>query len=173
MATHQAIGAAGELVAQARLLVRGWIAANVNSGGMNNAPAVDLVAMKGKRTVKIAVKATGHGVNTVQWGIKPGSRSLFKGDTRPDFVIFVWFANSQNLDRCRLFIVPSKRVDRDVLKAHAFFHTHLKRGGTPRKGTNHVVISWIGNDTDKSRSRNFASKWKAFEDAWDLLEHSS
>jgi hypothetical protein len=170
LATGQAIGAAGELLVQARLLVRGWTTGNVNSGGMMNAPAIDLVAMKGKHTVKIAVKSTGHGVSSVQWGIKEGSNSLFKGNVLPDFVIFVWFADCHELDQCRIFIVPAKIVARDVLKAHAFFHTHLKRDGSPRKGVGHVVITWLGNDTEKSNSRNFASKWKKFEEAWHILE---
>ena len=50
----QAIGSAGELIVQARLLVRGWTAGNVNTGGMMNAPAVDLIAAKGSRNVRMA-----------------------------------------------------------------------------------------------------------------------
>ena len=46
-----AVGAAGELIAQARLLIRGWIVGNVNAGGMMNAPAVDLLAAKGERKI--------------------------------------------------------------------------------------------------------------------------
>jgi len=67
MATGQAIGSAGELIVQARLLVRGWVVGNINSGGMKNAPAVDLMAANGKRVVCIAVKATGHSSSNVQW----------------------------------------------------------------------------------------------------------
>jgi Holliday junction resolvase len=54
----QAIGAAGELIVQAKLLLRGWTAGNVNTGGMMNAPAIDLFAAKGSRTLRIAVKTT-------------------------------------------------------------------------------------------------------------------
>ena len=36
MSRSQATGAAGELVAQASLLLRGWVAGNVNSGGRRN-----------------------------------------------------------------------------------------------------------------------------------------
>jgi len=42
--TSPAVGCAGELVAQARLLMRGWLVGNINRGGMMNAPAVDLMA---------------------------------------------------------------------------------------------------------------------------------
>lgn len=65
----QAIGAAGELIIQARLLVRGWTTGNVNSGGMMNAPAVDLLAAKGSETIRIAVKTTGHGGQNAQWSV--------------------------------------------------------------------------------------------------------
>src|SRR5262249_38859288 len=58
----QAIGSAGELIVRARLLVRGWTAGNVNTGGMMNAPAVDLLAAKGSRNIRVAVKTTGHWV---------------------------------------------------------------------------------------------------------------
>jgi len=49
----QAIGSAGELIVQARLLVRGWTTGNVNTGGMVNAPAIDLLAMKGSRKRRV------------------------------------------------------------------------------------------------------------------------
>jgi hypothetical protein len=56
----QAIGSAGELIVQARLLVRGSTVGNVNTGGMMNAPAVDLLAAKGSQNIRIPVKAHGH-----------------------------------------------------------------------------------------------------------------
>jgi hypothetical protein len=152
------------------LLVREWITGNVNAGGMMNAPAIDLFAAKGKLIHRIAVKATGHGQTAVQWSMKPDWQTLFKGDVRPDFVIFVWFTDKNQLDDCRIFVVPAAVVDRDVLKAHTFWHTHMKRDGQPRQNTGHVAISWSGNDTEKSTSRGFAAKWKKYEDAWDLLE---
>ena len=64
-----AIGAAGELIVQARLLIRGWTASNVNTGGMVNAPAIDIFAAKGSRTLRIAVKATEHNNENVQWSV--------------------------------------------------------------------------------------------------------
>lgn len=169
MAASQAIGSAGELIVQARLLVRGWIAGNVNSGGMRNAPAIDLVAMKGRRTCRIAVKSTGHGGTSVQWNLKPGWTTLFKGQELPNFVIFVWFHNRKLLDDCKIFVVPAKRVNRDVLKSHLFWHSHKRRDGLARKNTGHVAIWWTGNDTPKSLSRGYARKWKIYEDNWAQL----
>jgi len=40
-----------------------------------------------------------------------------KGEVRPDFVIFVWFSDT-DLDDCRIFVVPAEVADRDVLKSH-------------------------------------------------------
>jgi hypothetical protein len=87
----QGVGSAGEHIVQARLLVREWIVGNVNSGGMMNAPAIDLFAAKGPRNIRIAVKTTGSSSDAIQWGVREdwATTSLFKGGTRPDFVIFV------------------------------------------------------------------------------------
>jgi len=76
--SRQATGSAGELIVQARLLVRGWTTGNVNTGGMMNAPAIDVFAVKQNRTIKITVKATGHGPSSVQWNKTPGTHTLFK-----------------------------------------------------------------------------------------------
>lgn len=170
MASSQAIGAAGELIVQARLIVRGWLTGNVNSGGMMNAPAVDLVAMKADKTIKVAVKATGHTSTAVQWTMKEEASSLYKGDVHPDFVIFVWFVDGNEPDRCRIFVVPARTVSNDVLKAHHYWHSRPTREGNQPKGADRPVIHWNGRDTERSISNNFAEKWKAYEDAWKLLE---
>jgi hypothetical protein len=79
-------------------------------------------------------------------------------------------SDADNLDQCRIFIVPADIVSREVLKSHIFWHKHLRRDGLPLQDTGHVAIWWLGNDTEKSISRNFAVKWKQYEDAWILLE---
>jgi hypothetical protein len=165
-----AVGAAGELIVQSRLLMRGWVAGNANSGGMMNAPAVDLFAAKGARTVRIAVKSTGPGSKDVQWSAPLGWTSLFKGDVRPDFVIFAWFHNRTRPDDCRIFVVPAGVVDNDVRKAHEHWHSHPKKDGSPRKPSPHVGIGWLGKDTPGNIAHAFAEKWKQYEDNWSLLE---
>ena len=162
--TAQAIGSAGELIVQAGLLRRGWIAGNVNSGGMRNAPAIDIVAMKEKRNVRIAVKSCGPNACS-QWSMSPGWSTLFKDDERPDFVAFVWFVDDNDPDKCRIFIVPSNVVDRAVRRAHTFWHE--ARGSDPDE-SKHVAIWWLGRDHDRCISREFARKWKRHEN-WDVL----
>lgn len=135
-----------------------------------NAPAVDLVAMKGRRNVRIAVKTSGPSGNSAQWTAKHGWKSLFKGKTRPDFAIFVWFCDRDRLDAYRVFVVPANIVDRDVLRTYKFWHSHKRRDGKPRKQGGHVAIRWVGKDTDGNKSSNFAHKWRRFENGWPLLE---
>jgi hypothetical protein len=166
----QAIGSAGELIVQARLLVRGWTTGNVNTGGMLNAPAIDLLAMKGSRKIAIAVKTTGHGAPNVQWQIKSGAKTLFKGDERPDFVVFVWFTARNAPDECRIFVVPAKVVDADALKTHWHWLKCPKRDGSLRVDKGYVVISWTGKDTAANIGNGFAEKWAKYENAWGLLE---
>jgi hypothetical protein len=50
MANRQAVGSAGELIAQSRLMLRDWLVGNINTGGMKNAPAIDLLATNDKHT---------------------------------------------------------------------------------------------------------------------------
>jgi hypothetical protein len=166
----QAIGSAGELIVQARLLVRGWTAGNVNTGGMMNAPAVDLLAAKGSQNIRIAVKATGHGSQNVQWSVDQNWTTLFRGDVRPDFVVFVWFTDIKQPDACRIFVVPAKVVEAAVRESHLHWHKYPRRDGSPRKNSRHVSLTWIGNDTATNVSRGFALKWAKYENAWDLLE---
>jgi len=166
----RAIGSAGELIAQARLLVRGWTVGNVNTGGMMNAPAVDLLAAKGSRTIRIAVKATGHGSQNVQWSVDQNWTTLFRGDVRPDFVVFVWFNDTNQLDSCRIFVVPAKVVDAAVRESHLYWHKFPRRDGAARKKSRHTALTWTGNDTETNISRGFAFKWAKYENAWGLLE---
>jgi hypothetical protein len=57
--------------------------------------------------------------------------SLFKGDVRPDFVIFVWFTAQGAPDACRIFIVPAGVVDADLRECHLHWLKYLRRDGAP------------------------------------------
>jgi hypothetical protein len=171
----QAIGSAGELIVQARLLLRGWTTGNVNSGGMMNAPAVDVLAAKGSKNVRIAVKTTGHDGRNAQWSVKPdwATTTMFKGDVRPDFVIFVWFNNREALDACRIFVVPAEVVESAQREGNEHWHKHKRRDGLPRKRSAHTAFTWTGKPTAGNIGRGFAEKWAKYEDAWQLLEQES
>lgn len=96
--------------------------------------------------------------------------SLFKGDTKPDFVIFVWFTSPKDLDACRTFVVPADVVEAALRKSHDHWHRYPKRDGTPRKRSRHTAICWLGKDTDTNIGHGFAEKWAGYENAWGLLE---
>ena len=170
MARGQAIGAAGELIVQARLLLRGWVVGNLNTGGMPNAPAVDLVAAKGNQTIKISVKATGHQSDAVQWRRDHDAESMFKGDVRPDFVIFVWFADPADLDACRIFVVPADVVDRDILGGMREVFARRRESGKTYTVNDHMAIWWKSPKGVEHPTRGFAEKWACYENAWDILE---
>ena len=118
----------------------------------------------------LAVKTTGHGAPNVQWSMKPGWTTLFKGDVRPDYAVFVWFTLRDALDDCRIFIVPANVVDAAVRKSHAHWHKRLRRDGKPHKDYGHVAFTWTGKVTVGNIVRGFAAKWAKYENAWDLLE---
>jgi hypothetical protein len=133
---------------------------------MMNAPAVDLLAMRGTRKLAIAVKTTGLGSTISVWNMKPGWTTLFKGDVRPDFVVFVRFVT---FDNCRVFVVPADVVDRDVYEVHSHWHSHPKLDGTARATTSHVAITWTAKCTSGNIARGFAERWSQYEDAWESM----
>jgi hypothetical protein len=171
----QAVGPAGEHIVQARLLVRGWTTGNVNTGGMMNAPAVDLFAAKGSQNIRIAVKTTGHRSINAQWSVKEdwADETMFKGDVRPDFVIFVWFNNRKVLDACRIFVVPADVVESALKEGYRHWHAGTRRDGLPRKKSKHTAFTWTGKPTAGNIGRGFAEKLAEYEDAWELLEGKS
>jgi hypothetical protein len=68
-----------------------------------------LDAIIGSRKIAVAVKTTGHGAPSVQWQVKPGGwTTLFKGDERPDFVVFVWFTNRDALTTAACSLSPRR-----------------------------------------------------------------
>jgi hypothetical protein len=95
--------------------------------------------------------------------------TIFKGDVRPDFVIFVWFNNPKVLDACRIFVVPADVVESALRDSHEHWHKFNRRDGLPRKKSKHTAFTWTGKPTVGNIGRGFAEKWAKYEDAWDLL----
>ena len=79
-----------------------------------------------------AVKTTGHRSQNMQWGVDEDWTTLFKGDVRPDFVVFVWFSDSKNPDVCRIFVVPADIVDAAARESHLHWHKYPRRDGSRR-----------------------------------------
>lgn len=169
----QIVGAIGETLALAHLLARGWLAANVNIGGVRNMPGIDLLAMKGQRNLRVAVKTIGWGQSQAQWSIRKGERHrLFKGTVHPDIVVFIWLQIPGTIVH-RTFVVPGRTVEEDVMHAHRFWFSHTRRDGLPRRDNGQVIVNFLGSDTSGNVASDFARKWTAFEEAWDLADTTS
>ena len=113
----------------------------------------DLIAAKGSRNVRIAVKATGHGSQNVQWSVPQDWTTLFKGDVWPDFVVFVWFNDPKKIDACRIFVVPAEVVNATARECHLHWHRYPRGDGSPRKNSRHMALTWTGNDTEGNKSQ--------------------
>jgi hypothetical protein len=91
---------------------------------------------------------------------------LFKGDTKPDFVIFVRFTS---LDDCDIYVVPAKVVDALMVEVDRTWHKYPKRDGSERKYSRHTAFSWAGKPT--AVGRGLATTWEEYKDAWHLLDN--
>lgn len=178
-ALTQLTGAAGEAMAQVHLLMRGWIAGNINGSVRNNA-GFDLTATKAGRTVTIAVKAVGRGQHNVHWaGPKDQTTSmttLFKGNSRPDVMVLIWFIGTETDPVThRAFVVPTDVVDRDVLEVHRHWLSFPKLDGTPRIDSGHISVGLKGANSATNLTNVFAERWAEYEGerGWELLEQAA
>jgi hypothetical protein len=166
----QVIGALGETLALAHLLARGWLAANAHGGGVREILGIDLLAVKGERTLRAAVKTIGWGGHQAQWSVAVGERQrLFKGTARPDIVIFIWLQKPGTIVH-RAFVLPASRAERDVMEAHRLWLSQPRRDGAPSRDNGQVGIGFLGRDTEGNIASEFARKWAEFEDAWALTD---
>jgi hypothetical protein len=162
----QVIGALGETLALAHLLARGWLAANANVGGVRSI----LLAVKGTRYLRAAVKPIGWGEHQAQWSIGVGERErLFKDATRPDIVAFIWLQEPGTILH-RAFVVPAGRAERDVMEAYRLWLSRPRGDGSPRRDTGQVGIGFLDRDTEGNVASDFARKWAEFEDAWEVAD---
>lgn len=165
----QRTGRMGELMVELELLKRGFIVGNFNSTTMNSA-GWDLFATKGRRSVKIRVKAKRPGVANFRWAAKSDGR-VFLGDAggEDDFVVAISF--EQNGTH-RAWIIPTQVVETTLAAENSRWLAGQKRDGTARKATPMRSI-YMDDRTDDAPSHGFAKKWAAYESAWHLLDHQT
>ena len=174
LAHTQLTGAAGEAMAQVHLLMRGWIAGNMNASVRNNA-GFDLIAAKRNRKITIAVKTIGHRQHNLHWSVPANipcvPTTLFRGETRPDFLMVVWFDGGvQAPTQHRVFLIPSSVADYDVLAAYKDYLKHPNKNGAPRHPTGHISIGFSGKNNATNITNEFAVKWQCYENNWAALE---
>ena len=99
------IGNAGEYYVMAELLKRGVVAALAP----RNAPAFDILATRGKRTVKIRVKTKSQQYRVWQWVVKKDG-SIFRDLSQDDdFTVLVDLA--EETKDLKFYVVPTYRID--------------------------------------------------------------
>lgn len=169
MIDTQRTGRMGELVVELELLKRGFIVGNFNSTTMNSA-GWDLFATKGRRSVKIRVKAKRPGVANFRWAAKADGK-IFLGDAGDDddFVVAISFERDGTH---RAWIVPTHIVEQTLHAENARWLSGLKRDGGERKATAMRTL-YMDDRMDDAPSHGFQQKWAVYEAAWHLLDNHS
>jgi hypothetical protein len=145
------VGNAGEYFVVAELLRREWVAALAP----RNAPAFDVLATRGGRTLRLRVKTRSAAkADKWQWTAK-ADWTIFPGlsDADDDFTVLVTLPEDPR-ERPTYHVLPTALVDSRLRWRQAEFE---KRGGSP---TNRHRCLILEEDAD----------WLAeYEDAWDGL----
>jgi hypothetical protein len=157
---QQLVGAFGERAAEAELLRRGWVTANVNMG-IRNARDFDLLIMKNNRSLQIRVKTCSPGQD-MQFRTRKTHSITTDGIADTDFTVIVRMGTSREDDQ--FYIIPTKVV-REALSAHrtASLSTQQDRG--------HWVLRWRELHSGKAKPNyGFERKWVRYLNAWDQLD---
>jgi hypothetical protein len=166
--TTQAVGAYGEKAAEAELLRRGWIPANVNAS-IRNAADFDLIAQKQHRIVLLRVKACQPKLREFQFGTKPESKFSVQ-DLKPnDYTILVSMGAERYQDE--FYIVPTSIV-RNSLNAHIDEYLQRKtRKGNYRKDTGQWTLRLRSLKSGEDRhSHGYEDKWAQYRENWAALD---
>lgn len=163
----QRTGRMGELVVELELLKRGFLVGNFNSTTMNTA-GWDLFATKGRRAVKIRVKAKRPGVANFRWGAKADGR-VFLGDVgdEDDFVVAVSFESDGTH---HAWVLPTRLVAQTLEAENARWLSGVKRDGGERKATAMRTI-YMDDRTDGAPGHGFQKIWATYRGAWHLLDN--
>lgn len=126
---NQLRGALGENIIINELLYRGWLAQNLNIS-INNAPNVDVIALKEDKKVNIQVKAASLSQPDVR--TSHGKKDNFlNGKEGPlaDFVIFVRIENPKIYD---VYVVPVEIAEKEISRCYHLWLERPKLDGSKR-----------------------------------------
>lgn len=163
--TNQLRGILGENLVVNDLLYRGWIAMNLNTT-INNAPNVDVIAIKESKKVSIQVKTSTLSQPIVQVGY--GHKNPFLNNKKgplADFIIFVRMENPKNYET---YIVPVDIAEKEISNSYNIWSSTPKRDGTKRKAFPASI--YFNLNKNRPEESNYIEKWKCYLDAWHLLE---
>lgn len=149
------IGNAGEYYVMAELLKRGIIAALAP----RNAPAFDILATNGTRSVKIRVKTKSQEYSDWQWMAKVDNETIFRDLSKnDDFTILVNLA--METKDLKYYVVPTYKIDK-FLKAG-----FKKWKNTPGK---HGQPHDPNNKKRNLSEGKYAPKLKDYLNGWEIL----
>jgi hypothetical protein len=151
------VGNAGEYFVVAELLRRECVAALAP----RNAPAFDILATRGGRTVRIRVKTRSAAkADKWQWNAKKDGTTFPELGEADDFTVLVTLPEDPR-ERPAYYIVPTASVDDRLRRRQAEFE---KRGGS-RENRHRCLV--FRHDADPLK--NDADWLAEYEGAWDRL----
>jgi hypothetical protein len=165
--TSQLVSAFGERAAEAELLRRGWMTANVNAS-VKNAKDFDLFALKNGRSLHLRVKACSPNED-VQFNSRPNQEITVDGISATDFTIIVRMGADRNDDE--FYIVPTLVVQEALAAHRTAYLAERKRDGGPRKDDGHWTLHWRELRSGQPKPNyGFEKKWAEYRDGWDRLD---
>jgi len=124
------IGNAGEYYVVAELLKRGNIAALAP----RNAPAFDILATKGGKTVRIRVKTKSEQYDVWQWAAKKDGAIFRELSDQNDFTVLVHLAMDHR--EMIYYVVPTVHLNELLVKDFEEWLATPGRGGRPHSPSN-------------------------------------
>lgn len=150
------IGNAGEFYVAAELLKRGVIAALAP----RNAPAVDILATKGTRTVRLRVKTKTAEYTVWQWAVKKDGKIFRDLGEEDDFTVLVNL--TPETKDLAFFIVPTHQLNTWLVDGFKKYVDTPGKNGRPHDPSNpkrNLPYPMIAKDLDQYRD-NWDAIWK-------------
>jgi hypothetical protein len=145
------IGNAGEHYVMAELLKRGIVAALAP----RNAPDFDILAARGRKTIRIRVKTKSEGYDIWQWSLKKEGVVFRNVAPKGDFVVLVHLA-AKTRD-VRYYLARTRDVEAWLQKEEDDWLARLGRDGRPHSKENRI------------RHLHFSKSKPRLSSDWDLL----
>lgn len=155
------IGNAGEYLVAAHLLMRGFHGGFADRGNR----AFDLITRKGNSFAGIRVKTSTHAATRFTWTARKDGHVFLEIGGR-DFVVMVYMPKKQ-IAQARFWIMPTPLIDATLKDCHRQWLASNRRDGKPHKDTALRGFTMTGDAS--SYRAGFESKWRQYENAWDLL----
>ena len=161
--SSNAIKAIGERIVANELTFRGWIAVNVNSGE-ENAPNIDLIALKNHKRITIQVKTTSAQSHKDQFFLgyhrENGSYFNEKAGPKADFLACVYIHSPKNYS---CLVIPISKAEKLCINHGLYWVNKPKRNGDVRSPKFPVFVG-------VKHSKEYKFPVQDYVDAWHQLD---